>query len=255
VTETAARVLAERAVTSGGVSRYELGEWSEEYGIVAGVTARDHGFDLSLWSETPIGTAMGRWQALRHAVGSGFDGVVVSRQVHGTALGVHRDPVSGFLIREGLDGHLSRGAGLLLTVTVADCIPVYLIDPESRALGLLHAGWRGVAGRILERGVETLCEVARAVPADLVIHCGVGICGSCYEVGSEVSEAVLGQAAPERTLLDLREVLTGQAHALGVGRVTTSPWCTAHDHDRFYSHRHSGGADGRMAAYLGRVPA
>ncbi len=152
MTETAARVLAERAVTSGGVSRYELGEWSEEYGIVAGVTARDHGFDLSLWSETPIGTAMGRWQALRHAVGSGFDGVVVSRQVHGTALGVHRDPVSGFLIREGLDGHLSRGAGLLLTVTVADCIPVYLIDPESRALGLLHAGWRGVAGRI--RGAD-----------------------------------------------------------------------------------------------------
>ncbi len=255
MTETAARVLAERAVANGGVTRYELAEWSEEYGIVAGVTARDHQFDLSLWSETPIGTAMGRWQALRHAVGSGFDGVVVSRQVHGTELGVYHDPASGFLICEGLDGHVSADAGLLLTVTVADCIPVYLVDPESRALGVLHAGWRGVAGRILERGIETLCEVARTVPANLVIHCGVGICGSCYEVGPEVSEAVLGDAAPERILLDLRDVLTGRAQALGVGRVTTSPWCTAHDNDRFYSHRRSGGADGRMAAYLGRVPA
>jgi copper oxidase (laccase) domain-containing protein len=200
-------VLAERAVANGGVARYELAEWSEEYGIVAGVTARDHAFDLSLWSETPIGTAMGRWQALRHAVGSGFDGVVVSRQVHGTALGIYREPASGFLIREGLDGHVAAAAGLLLTVTVADCIPVYLVDPQSSAHGVLHAGWRGVADRILERGIETLCEVARTVPADLVIHCGIGICGSCYEVGPEVSEAVLGQAGPERTLLDLRSVL------------------------------------------------
>lgn len=255
MTETATRVLAERPVASGGVARYELAEWGEEYGIVAGVTARDHEFDLSLWSQTPMGTTMGRWQALRHAVGSGFEGVVVSRQVHGTALGVYREPASGFLIREGLDGHVSVGAGMLLTVTVADCIPVYLVDPESAVLGLLHAGWRGVASQILERGIETLCEVARTVPANLVMHCGVGICGRCYEVGPEVSEAVLGRAGPEPTMVDLRDVLTARAHGLGVGRVTTSPWCTAHDHDRFYSHRRSGGADGRMAAYLGRVPA
>jgi YfiH family protein len=255
VTETAARVLAERAIASGGVARYELAEWSEEHGVAAGVTARDHEFDLSLWSETPIGTAMGRWQALRHAVGPGFDGVVVSRQVHGTALGVYREPAAGFLIREGLDGHVSAVAGLLLAVTVADCVPVYLVDPASGALGLLHAGWRGVAGRILERGIETMGEVAGTAPASLVMHCGVGICGSCYEVGPEVSEAVLGEAGPERGLLDLRDVLASRAQELGVGRVTSSPWCTAHDHDRFYSHRRSRGADGRMAAYLGRVPA
>lgn len=253
MTNTAVRVLAERAVGGGGVARYELAEWREEYGIAAGVTARDHEFDLSLRSETPIGTAMGRWQALRHAVGPGFEAVVVSRQVHGSELGVYRGHPSGFLIREGLDGHVSDSSGLLLAVTVADCIPVYLLAPGG-SMGLLHAGWRGVAERILERGVESVCEVSRVTPANLVMHCGIGVCGTCYEVGPEVSEAVLGRAGAEATMLDLREVLTSRAQALGVGRVTTSPWCTAHDHDRFYSHRRSGGADGRMAAYLGRVP-
>ena len=255
MTETTARVLAERAVATGGVTRYELAEWRDEYGIVAGVTARDHEFDLNLWSETPIGTAMGRWHALRHALGTGFEGLVVSRQVHGIALGVYREPVLGFLVREGLDGYVATSAGQLLAVTVADCVPVYLLDSRSLTVGLLHAGWRGVAGRILEAGVETLCELSGASPAHLVMHCGIGICGSCYEVGPEVSEAVLGHAGPERSPLDLRDLLASRAQALGVGRVTTSPWCTAHDGDRFYSHRRSGGADGRMAAYLGRVPA
>ncbi|UCF41822.1 MAG: polyphenol oxidase family protein [Gemmatimonadota bacterium] len=253
MTETAVRVLAERAVAGGGVPRYELTEWREEYGVAAGVTARDHAFDLSLHSETPIGTAMGRWQALRHAVGAGFEAMVVSRQVHGCELGVYQGQASGFLIRDGLDGHVSDAAGLLLAVTVADCIPVYLLAPGG-SLGLLHAGWRGVAGGILERGVQTLCEVAGASPAELVMHCGIGICGACYEVGPEVSEAVLGHAPAEATALDLRDVLTNRAQVLGVGQITTSPWCSAHDNDRFYSHRRSGGADGRMAAYLGRVP-
>ncbi len=255
MTQTAAGVLTERAVATGGVARYELDEWREEHGIVAGVTARDHGFDLSLRSETPIGKALGRWQALRHAVGPGFDAVVVSRQVHGTAVGLHHGDQSGFVIRDGLDGHLSAKAGLLLTVTVADCIPVYLLAPAGSAVGLLHAGWRGVAGGILERAVELLWEVAQVAPPDLVMHCGIGICGSCYEVGPEVLESVTGRGAREPTALDLRDVLTSRAQTLGVGRVTTSPWCTAHDHDRFYSHRRSGGADGRMAAYVGRAVA
>jgi copper oxidase (laccase) domain-containing protein len=253
VTDTAARVLAERAVARAGVPRYELAEWREEYGIAAGVTSRRHEFDLSLGSETPIGTAMGRWQALRHAVGPGFETMVVSRQVHGSELGVYRDHPSGFLIRDGLDGHVCDAVGLLLAVTVADCIPIYLLAPGG-PLGLLHAGWRGVAAGILERGVETVCEVAGVTAPNLVMHCGIGICGACYEVGREVSEAVLGHAESETATLDLREVLTSRAQALGVGRVTTSPWCTAHDRDRFFSHRGSAGADGRMAAYLGRVP-
>jgi copper oxidase (laccase) domain-containing protein len=77
----------------------------------------------------------------------------------------------------------------------------------------------------------------------------------CYEVGSEVVQALQGTAAAPDPLrpahVDLREVLLRQAARLGVGEVTVSPACSAHDRDLFFSHRASGGRDGRMVAYLG----
>jgi copper oxidase (laccase) domain-containing protein len=52
--------------------------------------------------------------------------------------------------------------------------------------------------------------------------------------------------------MDLRAILVAQAERLGVGAVSVSPWCSAHDRDHFFSHRASGGRDGRMVAYLGQ---
>src|SRR5256885_1823885 len=92
--------------------------------------------------------------------------------------------------------------------------------------------------------------------SEIVMHCGVGICGSCYEVGSEVLERLTPGRRPGVTSghVDLREVLVRQAAALGVGDISVSPWCSAHDREHFFSHRASGGRGGRMIAYLG-VPA
>ena len=91
-----------------------------------------------------------------------------------------------------------------------------------------------------------------ADPADVLMHCGIGICGPCYEVGSEVMAGCgVPHAEPGPWHLDLRDVLAGQAADLGVGRITVSSWCSAHDRPSFYSHRASRGTDGRMVAYLG----
>jgi copper oxidase (laccase) domain-containing protein len=81
------------------------------------------------------------------------------------------------------------------------------------------------------------------------MHCGVGICGDCYEVGSEVADR-FGLAGASH--LDLRDLLAQQAHGLGIRDISVSPWCSAEGRDRFFSHRASGGRDGRMVAYLGR---
>ena len=81
------------------------------------------------------------------------------------------------------------------------------------------------------------------------MHCGVGICGNCYEVGSEVAVRF---GLTGTVLLDLRALLTRQARALGIDEITVSPWCSAEGRDRFFSHRASRGRDGRMVAYLGR---
>ena len=244
--------LRETPVADPAVPRMELTEWAERYGIVAGVTTRGHGFSLGLWSDEPVGQVMTRWRAFRAAMQQSFPAQVGSHQVHGTEVRWHERTADGWMILDGVDGHATTVPGLLLTITVADCIPIYLAVPSKGAIALLHAGWRGTAGRIVDRGVALLKRQASAQAADIVMHCGVGICGACYEVGSEVAEK-LDETAPEGPRhLDLRSILAAQATALGIGAVTLSPWCTAHDQGQFFSHRASAGADGRQVAYLGR---
>jgi copper oxidase (laccase) domain-containing protein len=131
-------------------------------------------------------------------------------------------------------------------------VPVYLAVPGSGWLGLVHAGWRGIASGIVEGGLQRLVDLSGCAVSDIIMHCGVSICGSCYEVGPEVASAVSGRRVEGAEQLDLRAAAARRAMDLGVRRVTCSPWCTAHDESRFYSHRRSHGSDGRMVAYLGR---
>jgi YfiH family protein len=241
------------SLVAGPLPLYQLTDWRDRYRLVAGITGRGaeagRGFDLGLWSDAPVGEVMSRWRAFRTAM-PGFDAVVLGNQVHGVVVETV-GAVRGWLQVDGVDGWVTTSPGVLLTVTVADCIPVYLAVP-GRGIALLHAGWRGVAGGILEAGVEQLTAVTNVPACDIVMHCGVGICSRCYEVGSEVMSGcgLLAEGAGPWHL-DLRERLAQQAEALGVARVSSSNWCSAHDRPSFYSHRASRGSDGRMAAYFG----
>jgi copper oxidase (laccase) domain-containing protein len=232
---------------SGAIPRFEIPDWRERYGVVAGITGRD--FDLGLWSKQPVGEVMSRWLAFRRSM-TGFQAVALGNQVHGVEL-MTLDTGRGWIQVEAIDGWITTAPGILLTVTVADCIPVYLVAP-GRGVALLHAGWRGTAGRILTRGIESL-KGATGCPTDkMVMHCGVGICGPCYEVGSEVmSGCGVTAEGTGPWHLDLREQLAAEALASGLTSISSSAWCSAHDRTSFYSHRASGGTDGRMVAYAG----
>jgi polyphenol oxidase len=232
----------------------ELAEWRERYGVRAGVTERgaDGRFSLGLWGEEPTARVQERWRDLRAWMAPRFPSVVLARQVHGVQVRWYGPLEPGWLLGEGYDGHGTAEAGVLLTVTVADCVPIYLVDRRGRGLALLHAGWQGVAAGMLEAGVARLAGSAGAAPGDLAVHFGVAICGPCYEVGPEVAWAVRGAGAGGKVRLDLRAELVRRAERLGVGAVSVSPLCSACDTDRFFSHRGSHGDGGRMVAYLGR---
>jgi polyphenol oxidase len=238
----------------GPIPRFEIPGWQKQFGVVAGITGRGsgpgRGFDLGLWSREPVGEVMSRWLAFRRAMYE-FPAVVLGNQVHGVEIR-RIDGGMGWIQIEGIDGWITTTPGILLTVTIADCVPVYLVAP-GRGVALLHAGWRGTAGEILRRGLERL-RAAAGPQTDIVMHCGIGICGDCYEVGSEV---MLGCGVPAPGAgpwhLDLRSRLAEQAAALGVQQVTSSSWCSAHDRTTFFSHRASGGTDGRMVGYLGML--
>jgi YfiH family protein len=245
--------VVREAPVPGAIPRFEIPTWQEDYGVIAGITGRGsepgRGFDLGLWSSEPVGDVMSRWLAFRRGL-AGFHAVVLGNQVHGVEVATIESG-RGWIQMEGIDGWISTTPGILLTVTVADCVPVYLVAP-GRGIALLHAGWRGTAGGILRRGLERLKAETGSPSADILMHCGVAICGECYEVGSEVIE---GCGVPAEGSgpwhLDLRARLLAQGQAMGLTLSSVSPWCSAHDRKSFYSHRGSAGADGRMVAYMG----
>ena len=246
--------LAE-VLVPGAIPRYEIPGWREQYGVIGGITGRGsepgRGFDLGLWSTQPVGEVMSRWLAFRRSM-NGFHAVALGNQVHGVEL-MNADSAQGWTHVDGVDGWVTTTPGILLSVTVADCVPVYLVA-RGRGIALLHAGWRGTAGGILGRGIERLTTVTKTSIDDIVMHCGIGICGACYEVGAEVMSGCGATVeGPGPWHLDLRCTLMEQGRTLGVTRMTASSWCSAHHRAEFYSHRASGGSDGRMVAYLGIV--
>jgi YfiH family protein len=246
------------AGTPGTPPRLEIPGWREQFGIVAGITCRRHPtpseeteeWDFRLGGQDSFGSGLDRWKTLSTSE-PGFKAVVASRQAHRTRIGVHRGTIRGIVILDGLDGHVTEQPGVLLAVTLADCIPVYLADPVRPAGAILHAGWRGVAAGILPAGIEALRNLG-CDPKNMVMHCGVGICGACYEVGNEVLLASGKEPHPSgKGRLDLRALLVEQAQRAGVERLSTSPMCSAHQPEQFFSHRASRGRDGRMVGYLG----
>ncbi|HEV2148979.1 MAG TPA: polyphenol oxidase family protein [Longimicrobiaceae bacterium] len=252
---TQARVVAETE-TGGDVPLWTHPEWADRFPwLVQGITGAgpaDVPFDLGLSGAQPVGPALERWRKLRSA--AGVETVVHSRQVHAAEVWVHRERgAPGIAVMDGFDGHVTALPGLLLAVSVADCVPVSVVDPERRAVALVHAGWRGTAAGIVERALELLSSEHGARAGDLWLHCGPAICGECYEVGPEVHAGVRPGCAPPDapTPIDLRAAIAERAVGRGVlpERITVSGQCTRHGPGSFFSHR--GGSPARQMGVLG----
>ncbi len=231
----------------------EVSEWGERFGLTAGITERSDG-SLGLGSPDPAGEVMARFRAFRAKLRPRFTALQIGHQVHGNTVARHENVGEGLHVRDDTDGHVTAQRGLVLAVTIADCVPVYLARDDASAVALLHCGWRGTAAGMLERGIE---EIARAhgdlrvcAPARLRVFLGVSICGKCYEVGPEVPQAVDGLLVEGKSCFDLRASLARRSRAAGIADVTISGLCTSCNNDRFFSHRRN--ADGgRQIAYLG----
>src|SRR3989449_7651743 len=150
---------------------------------------------------------MSRWRAFRAAFRSAFPALILAHQVHGTLVQWHRQTADGWLILDGIDGHATGTRGMLVSIIVADCVPVYLTVPHKQAVALLHAGWRGAAGRILERGVELVRRGGVLRASGNVKHFGGGVFGGRYEVGSVMLTPVSGRPPNAPRHADPRAVL------------------------------------------------
>jgi hypothetical protein len=157
----------------------------------------------------------------------------------------------------GADGILLDDPDLAATVTVADCMPIWILDRGSGAFGLLHSGWRGTG--ILETALRFLVERRRAKPASIAAILGPAIGSCCYAVSEERAAEFAAEFGEETVArrggspyLDLRAANLALAERCGVGHLLSIEACTSCD-ERLGSFRRQGASSfTRMLAVCGR---
>lgn len=159
------------------------------------------------------------------------------------------------------DGLVTAQPGVMLSMRFADCVPILLHDPRRKAVGLVHAGWRGTLQNVAAAAVRAMTEELGCVGPDITALIGPSIGPCCYEVGTEVVQAftaILPDMAPlllrqdgRRVYLDLWQANYQQLLAAGVGQVYNMELCTACHRDLFFSHRGDGGCTGRFGVVIG----
>ena len=238
------------------VSAFVHADWAVAFPwLLQGTTTRgapEHEFDFGLFSEgTRSKAVQEHWHQLLTVTGMRV--AIHAPQVHEANVRLYQagGDGSGLQLIEACDGHITNQIGVLLAVTTADCVPIFLVEPQARVVGVLHAGWRGVAAGILEQGLAVMFQEFGLRERQLHIHFGPAICGDCYEVGPEVFEALRLTVPPHPSRLDLRTVLADRGSASGVDldKMSRSAHCTICTQSGLFSHR--GGDRFRQVAFIG----
>lgn len=159
------------------------------------------------------------------------------------------------------DAAFTRRRGRVCAILTADCLPLLLAAESGDLVAAVHAGWRGLAGGVIEATVRALqiAPALRAAPETLMAWLGPAIGPQHFEVGVEVREALLkddlgaeGAFAPNargRFFADLYMLAHRRLSALGVGRIYGGGQCTYAEGDRYFSHRRDG-VTGRQASMI-----
>ena len=259
---------------SGGIVTYHFESMVAE-GLVHTIFTRLGGVSREPFDTLNLGNTVGDDQAAvaeNHTrvyahLGSSAAQVTSPRQVHSNRVVVITGDQAGSIIPDS-DGIVTTAPRVALLLRFADCQPILLYDPAHHALGLVHAGWRGVAQGIARRAVETMVQAFGTSPGDLLAGLGPAIGPCCYTVGDKVAAAMgyvlsdwsqaMTSLGEDQWSLDLSAANAQQLAAEGVQQIEAANLCTACHQDEFYSHRAGNGRTGRfaVAAYLeqGRAP-
>ncbi|MCK6256930.1 peptidoglycan editing factor PgeF [Fictibacillus sp. KIGAM418] len=263
-------------------SMFKLADWMNQHaGLTAGITSRRNGFSKHPYESLNLGFHVGdnpedvlkNRHSASVAIGAALDHWVGTEQVHQAVIKkvTHEDAGKGAKdlasAIKGTDGIYTAEEDLLLTSLYADCVPLFFLSPQSKLVGLAHAGWKGTVGKIGANMVDEWVKAEGIRPDDIIAAIGPSIGSCCYEVDEfvimQVNKALPADTAnfPYRQidekhyLLDLREVnkrILIQAGMKEENIVETS-YCTSCNNEQFFSHRKELGKTGRIMSYIGRL--
>ncbi len=259
-------------------------QWDAPAHVVAFMTQRHGGASQAPFDSLNLGSHVGdeprHYMANRQLVaqGVGLKPLFMS-QVHGVHVHVLTDQSANDV---QADAVVCATPGLAATVMVADCLPVLFAHKRLPLVGAAHAGWRGLAGGVLQATLAAMAQQAHScVPAlcrELSVWLGPCIGPNAFEVGPDVRQAFVdqprvfaqapacfesqpsltGDTATPKYLANLPRLAAQLLRGLGVEQVHgndgTQPWCTVGNPDLYFSHRRDHavlGSSGRMAALIG----
>lgn len=241
-------------------------DWPVDKRVQARLTTRNGGFSSAPWDsfnlalhvdDDELTVQRNRLQLVEYL--PGVDRIQWLNQVHGKcvveASDIDQAPEA--------DAVWTREAGVACAVLTADCLPVLICDRAATVVAAVHAGWRGLASRVIATTLASL----DVDPGELLAYLGPAICGNCFEVGPEVRSIFLDtamsqahqrwlkdcfQLAPGRPghyLADLYRLARGELLELGLTAVFGGELCTVEQPESFYSYRRDG-RTGRQVALI-----
>lgn len=163
-----------------------------------------------------------------------------------------------------VDGLITDVPGITLVTFYADCVPLYLLDPVHRAIGLSHSGWRGTVNRMGRVTLDAMSREFGTMPEDVIACIGPSICQECFEVGGEVTEEFAKEFDPQyheelfykkengKYQLDLwraNQIIFAEA-GVKEQNIHTTDICTHCNPERLFSHRTMGTERGNLSAFL-----
>lgn len=209
------------------------------------------------------------FQRIAHAVGFQAEKMVFTHQTHTTNVRkvTEEDWGKGFSKERDysdVDGLITNVPQTVLTTFYADCVPIYLVDPVKKAIGLCHSGWRGTVGRISQVTIARMQKEYDSDPKDILAAVGPSICQNCYEVSGDVIEQFQGSfyekywkelfyqkenGKYQLNLWKANEILLEEA-GITKEHISVTDICTCCNPQLLYSHRASKGQRGNLAAFL-----
>ena len=265
-----------KLVTKNGLPLLQFPQLEKHEGLFHAVTTRQGGISTGPFTSLNLGLNTGdvshhvlhNRRKVLSALGWKPESLISPIQIHGNRVVTVTQGFSGRGTGDidlgfgGADGLLTREKGLMLMIKVADCFPVFLYDPLKKAIGLIHAGWRGAASGIITSGIEAMGASFGCKPENIEAGIGPGIGTCCFVVGADVREAfkkqnlgtaVLRTDEGKRLHCDLKQVISRELLTCGLRKdnIGTADACTCCNEALFYSHRRDNGKTGRMAVLIG----
>lgn len=185
--------------------------------------------------------------------------LVAAQQVHGSECRVVTASEKGSGAFEGAgaladcDALIVQEPNIPVLIMVADCAPILLVDPVTKVLAVVHAGWRGAVGAIASKAAGRMAAEFGSRPEDIQAGIGPCLCTACLEIGEEVAEQVPGAGVVrkkewKKPHLDLRAIIredltNGSVPGSQIKAIVRCPRC---ENERFFSHRGQNGKAGRF---------